>query len=130
VTLQVQGSDVRLDLAANGAALAALNADIGELRDGLSASGLQLTDVTLRPDDGGSQQQQQQPGRSPGQEGLGDGRQDGGPAGDGRATEGGPGDRRSGGPGPATGIDTGARTERPTAADEAGRRRPPLDIRV
>jgi flagellar hook-length control protein FliK len=126
VTLQVQGSDVRLDLAANGAALAALNADLGELRDGLSASGLDLTDVTLRPSDDGAQQQQ---GRSPGQEGLGDGRQDGRSAGDGRTTDGRP-ERRTGGTGTATGNDTGQRTERSDRTDEAGRRRAPLDIRV
>jgi flagellar hook-length control protein FliK len=124
VTLQVQGSDVRLDLAANAAALAALNADLGELRDGLNASGLELTDVTLRPDDGSGQQQ---PGRSPGQEGPGDGRQDGGPAGDGRSTDG--RSRQPGGTGTAPGTDTGPRTERSTGTDEAGRRAP-LDIRV
>jgi flagellar hook-length control protein FliK len=128
VTLQVQGSDVRLDLAANQAALAALNADLGDLRDGLSASGLSLTDVTMRPDDAGNAPQQQ--GRDPGQDGLGDGRQDGRPApgGDGRATEGRPG-RQIGGPGAATGdADGPERVDRPGLTP--GRRRAPLDIRV
>src|SRR3712207_29068 len=51
VTLQVRGGDVRLDLAAGDLALAALRADLGGLREGLSRSGMELTDVTLRPHD-------------------------------------------------------------------------------
>jgi flagellar hook-length control protein FliK len=123
VTLQVQGSDVRLDLAANQAALAALNADLDELRAGLSDSGLSLTDVTMRSDDAGTPQQQ---GRNPGQEGPGGGRQDGrpGPGGDGRATEGRPG-RQIGGPG-AAGTDGSERAE----PGQTPGRRAPLDIRV
>jgi hypothetical protein len=127
VTLQVQGTDVRLDLAANQAALDTLNAGLGELRDELGAAGLDLTDVTLRPDDGGRQE-----GRAPGQEGPADGRQDGRPApgGDGRATDRGP-DRRTGGPGQAAGIGP---ENRPGRSSETGpgetRRGQPLDIRV
>jgi flagellar hook-length control protein FliK len=127
VTLQVQGTDVRLDLAANQAALETLNAGLGELREELGAAGLDLTDVTLRPDDGG-----QQEGRAPGQDGPADGRQEGRPApdGDGRATDRGP-DRRTGGPGQAAGIEP---ENRPGRSDETGpdgtRRGQPLDIRV
>jgi flagellar hook-length control protein FliK len=123
VTLQVQGSDVRLDLAANQAALDALDAGIGDLRAELSASGLDLTDVTLRPDDGGQQNQ----GRAPGQEGPGDGRQDGRPApgGDGRTSESRP-ERRTG----VTGTETDPGPGRsPTTGPEPGPRAP-LDIRV
>ena len=124
VTLQVQGSDVRLDLAANDAALAALNADLGELRDGLSASGLELTDVTLRPDDDGSQQQQPGALAGPGRPGRRTPGRQAGPGGDGRATEEGPtagpaGRARRRAPTPAPGP------ERSTETDETGRRQDP-----
>jgi hypothetical protein len=65
VTLEVRAGAVRMDLLAAPAALAALQADLGELRDQLAGSGLDLADVTLRQPDagGGSPSGRDQPGR-------------------------------------------------------------------
>lgn len=47
ITLDVRAGGIRLDLAAAPQALAALQADLGQLRDDLANSGLDLGDVTL-----------------------------------------------------------------------------------
>ena len=53
ITLDVRAGGVRLDLAAGSVALAALQADLGQLRDDLAGSGLDLGDVTLSSADAG-----------------------------------------------------------------------------
>jgi Flagellar hook-length control protein FliK len=47
VTLDVRGGSVRIDLIAGPQAIGALRADLGDLRDQLAQSGLQLDDVSL-----------------------------------------------------------------------------------
>jgi flagellar hook-length control protein FliK len=47
ITLDVRAGGIRLDLAAAPQALAALQADLSQLRDDLANSGLDLGDVTL-----------------------------------------------------------------------------------
>ncbi len=53
ITLDVRAGGIRLDLAAGSQALAALQADLGHLRDNLAVSGLDLADVTLSSHDAG-----------------------------------------------------------------------------
>jgi hypothetical protein len=65
ITLDVRGTGVRLDMAAGGPALAALQTDLGRLRDDLAASGLDLSDVTLHSQDAGARSFT---GRRPGQD--------------------------------------------------------------
>jgi hypothetical protein len=68
ITLDVRAGGVRLDLAAGTQALAALQADLGQLRDDLAGSGLDLSDVTLTSQGSGPGGNNQATGRDRWQE--------------------------------------------------------------